>query len=88
MFTQFFSEYGAVSERAVFFGARRTTEANRGGIFGLNQSFQAWASFATAVVFGALSGLDLRLPWAWFALCLAAVAWLVARPEPAEMAAE
>ena len=68
--------------------ARRTTEADRGEIFGLNQAFQALASVATAVVFGALSVLDLRLPWAWFALCLAAVAWLAARREPAEMAAE
>ncbi|MDB5236778.1 MAG: transporter [Hymenobacter sp.] len=61
--------------------ARRTTEADRGEIFGLNQAFQALASFATALVFGGLSVLDLRLPWAWFGLCLAAVAWLAARPE-------
>jgi DHA1 family tetracycline resistance protein-like MFS transporter len=61
--------------------ARRTTEADRGEIFGLNQAFQALASFATAVVFGGLSVLDLRLPWAWFALCLGAVAWLAARRE-------
>ena len=62
--------------------ARHTTEADRGEIFGLNQAFQALASFATAVVFGMLSVLDLRLPWAWFALCLAAVAGLAARREP------
>jgi DHA1 family tetracycline resistance protein-like MFS transporter len=61
--------------------ARRTTEADRGEIFGLNQAFQALASFATTLVFGGLSVLDLRLPWAWFALCLAAVAWLAARRE-------
>jgi DHA1 family tetracycline resistance protein-like MFS transporter len=61
--------------------ARHTTEADRGEIFGLNQAFQALASFATALVFGGLSVLDLRLPWAWFALCLAAVAWLAARRE-------
>jgi DHA1 family tetracycline resistance protein-like MFS transporter len=61
--------------------ARRTTEADRGEIFGLNQAFQALASFATAVVFGGLSVLDLRLPWAWFALCLGAVAWLAVRRE-------
>jgi DHA1 family tetracycline resistance protein-like MFS transporter len=63
--------------------ARRTTEADRGEIFGLNQAFQALASFATAVVFGGLSVLDLRLPWAWFALCLGAVALLAARREVA-----
>ncbi|AII50975.1 MFS transporter [Hymenobacter sp. APR13] len=56
--------------------AQRTTDADRGEIFGLNQAFQGLASFATTLVFGALSVLDLRLPWAWFALCLAAVAVL------------
>ncbi|MDO7851502.1 MFS transporter [Hymenobacter convexus] len=61
--------------------ARHTTEADRGEIFGLNQAFQSFASFSTALVFGGLSVLDLRLPWAWFALCLAAVAWLAARDE-------
>ena len=60
--------------------ARRTSEADRGEVFGLNQAFQGLASFATTVVFGALSVLDLRLPWAWFALCLAAVAGLAAWP--------
>ena len=63
--------------------AHRTTEADRGEIFGLNQAFQGLASFGTTLVFGALSVLDLRLPWAWFALCLAAVAWLAGR-QPAE----
>ncbi|GAC1377427.1 MAG: tetracycline resistance MFS efflux pump [Hymenobacter sp.] len=58
--------------------ARRTTEADRGEIFGLNQAFQGLASFGTTLVFGALSVLDLRLPWAWFALCLAVVAGLAA----------
>ena len=61
--------------------ARRTTEDDRGEIFGLNQAFQGLASFATAVIFGSLSVLDLRLPWGWFALCLAMVAWLAARRE-------
>ncbi|WP_317192209.1 MFS transporter [Hymenobacter ruricola] len=63
--------------------ARRTTEADRGEIFGLNQAFQGLASFGTTLVFGGLSVLDLRLPWAWFAVCLAAVAWLAARQGPA-----
>ena len=63
--------------------ARRTTETDRGEIFGLNQAFQSLASFGTALVFGGLSVLDLRLPWAWFALCLAAAAGLAAWPEPA-----
>ncbi|WP_022823211.1 MFS transporter [Hymenobacter norwichensis] len=56
--------------------ARRTTEADRGEIFGLNQAFQGLASFTGTLVFGALSVLNLRLPWVWFTLCLAAVAWL------------
>jgi DHA1 family tetracycline resistance protein-like MFS transporter len=55
--------------------AQRTTETNRGEIFGLNQALQGLASFATTLVFGGLSVLDLRLPWAWFAVCLSAVAW-------------
>ena len=63
--------------------AHRTTEANRGEVFGLSQAFQALASFTTALVFGGLSVLDLRLPWTWFALCLAAVAVLAAGREPA-----
>ena len=66
--------------------ARRTTEADRGEIFGLSQAFQSLASFGTALVFGGLSVLDLRLPWAWFALCLAAVAALAWWPEPAAAA--
>jgi DHA1 family tetracycline resistance protein-like MFS transporter len=56
--------------------ARRTTEADRGEIFGLNQAFQGLASFTSTLVFGALSVVDLRLPWGWFALCLALVAGL------------
>ena len=62
--------------------ARHTTEADRGEVFGLNQAFQSLASVATTVVFASLSVLDLRLPWTWFALCLAVVAGLAARPEP------
>jgi MFS transporter, DHA1 family, tetracycline resistance protein len=56
--------------------ARCTTDENRGEIFGLNQAVQGLASFGTTLVFGALSLVDLRLPWAWFALCLATVAGL------------
>ncbi|MBF9239382.1 MFS transporter [Hymenobacter sp. BT683] len=67
--------------------ARETTEADRGEIFGLNQAFQSLASFGTAVVFSGLSVLDLRLPWAWFALCLAAVAWLSMRRETTKIPA-
>jgi DHA1 family tetracycline resistance protein-like MFS transporter len=59
--------------------AQRTTDEDRGEIFGLNQALQGLASFATTLVFGALSVLDLRLPFAWFGLCLAAVAWLARR---------
>ena len=59
--------------------ARRTTDADRGEVFGLNQAFQGLASFGTTLVFGGLSVLDLRLPWAWFAGCLAVVAGLAGR---------
>jgi DHA1 family tetracycline resistance protein-like MFS transporter len=56
--------------------AQRTTDDDRGEIFGINQALQGLASFGTTLVFGALSLLDLRLPFAWFAGCLAMVAWL------------
>ncbi|HEX8326552.1 MAG TPA: MFS transporter [Hymenobacter sp.] len=62
--------------------AQRTSDADRGEVFGLNQAFQGLASFVTTLVFGGLSVLDLRLPWAWFALCLAVVTVLAARQEP------
>jgi DHA1 family tetracycline resistance protein-like MFS transporter len=59
--------------------AQKTTDADRGEIFGINQALQGLASFATTLVFGALSVVDLRLPFAWFAACLAGVAVLAAR---------
>jgi len=57
--------------------AQRTTDADRGEVFGINQALQGLGSFATTLVFGLLSLIDLRLPFAWFAACLAAVAWLI-----------
>ncbi|QHW00751.1 MFS transporter [Spirosoma endbachense] len=56
--------------------AQLTTDDDRGEVFGINQALQGLGSFATTLVFGALSLLDLRLPFAWFAGCLAIVAWL------------
>lgn len=56
--------------------AQKTTDTDRGEIFGLNQAMQGLASFGTTLVFGALSVIDLRLPFAWFASCLVVVAWL------------
>ena len=56
--------------------AQQTAEHNRGEIFGLSQAFQGLASFVSTFVFGALSLVDLRLPWVWFALCLVAVVGL------------
>jgi DHA1 family tetracycline resistance protein-like MFS transporter len=56
--------------------AQRTSDDDRGEIFGINQALQGVASFGTTLVFGVLSLLDLRLPFAWFAVCLAGVAWL------------
>lgn len=55
--------------------AQRTTD-DRGEVFGINQALQGLASFMTTLVFGAISLLDLRLPFAWFAVCLAMVVWL------------
>ena len=59
--------------------AQRTTDQDRGEVFGINQAVQGLASFGTTLVFGALSLLDLRLPFAWFAACLVVVAWLAWR---------
>jgi MFS transporter, DHA1 family, tetracycline resistance protein len=59
--------------------AQKTTDTDRGEIFGLNQAMQGLASFGTTLVFGALSVVDLRLPFAWFAACLGIVAWLARR---------
>ncbi|MEZ0543119.1 MFS transporter [Fibrella arboris] len=56
--------------------AQKTTDTDRGEIFGLNQAMQGLASFGTTLVFGLLSTVDLRLPFAWFGACLAVVAWL------------
>jgi DHA1 family tetracycline resistance protein-like MFS transporter len=56
--------------------AQLTTDDDRGEVFGINQALQGLGSFATTLIFGALSLLDLRLPFAWFAVCLAIVAWL------------
>jgi DHA1 family tetracycline resistance protein-like MFS transporter len=61
--------------------AQRTNDDDRGEIFGINQALQGVASFGTTLVFGALSLLNLRMPFAWFALCLAMVAWLAWRNE-------
>jgi DHA1 family tetracycline resistance protein-like MFS transporter len=59
--------------------AQGTNDEDRGEVFGINQALQGVASFGTTVVFGALSLLDLRLPFGWFAGCLALVAVLASR---------
>ena len=59
--------------------AQLTTDDDRGEVFGINQALQGVASFATTLVFGGLSLLDLQLPFAWFAACMAVVAWLAGR---------
>lgn len=56
--------------------AQQTTDDDRGEVFGISQALQGLASFTTTLVFGLLSLLDLRLPFGWFAGCLAVVAWL------------
>ncbi|GAB2585264.1 MFS transporter [Spirosoma areae] len=60
--------------------AQLTSDDDRGEVFGINQALQGLASFATTLVFGALSLLDLRIPFGWFAACMAVVAWLAWRP--------
>lgn len=59
--------------------AQLTDDSDRGEIFGMNQALQGVASLATTLVFGGLSLVDLRLPFVWFAGCLAVVAWLSRR---------
>lgn len=59
--------------------AQRTTDDDRGEVFGINQAMQGLASFVTTVVFGGLSLLDLRVPFVWFAACVALVGWLAYR---------
>lgn len=59
--------------------AQKTTDADRGEVFGLNQALQGLASFTTTLVFGGLSLLDLRMPFGWFALCVGMVAVLAGR---------
>ncbi len=59
--------------------AQQTSDDDRGEIFGINQALQGVASFGTTLVFGGLSLLDLRLPFAWFGVCLAVVAVLAGR---------
>ncbi len=59
--------------------AQKTTDADRGEIFGLNQAMQGLASFGTTLVFGLLSLADLRLPFVWFAACFGLVVWLSRR---------
>ncbi len=59
--------------------AQRTTDDDRGEVFGINQAVQGLASVGTTLVFGLLSLVDLRLPFAWFATCLTVVAWLAGR---------
>lgn len=56
--------------------AQKTTDTDRGEVFGLNQAMQGVASLGTTLVFGAISIIDLRLPFAWFGVCLGVVAWL------------
>lgn len=56
--------------------AHLTTEEDRGEIFGINQALSGFASLVTTGVFGVLSLIDLRLPFYWFAFCIAVVGWL------------
>ncbi|MBC8155150.1 MAG: MFS transporter [Bacteroidetes bacterium] len=59
--------------------AQLTDDTDRGEIFGMNQALQGVASLVTTLMFGLLSVVDLRLPFVWFAGCLAVVAWVSRR---------
>ena len=54
----------------------RTEADTRGEVLGLVQALSGVASFATILVYGPLSVFSMTLPFYWFALCLAPVAWL------------
>lgn len=67
--------------------AQRTSDDDRGEIFGINQALQGLASFGTTIVFGALSLIDLRMPFAWFAICVglvAVMAWRTQQVKPTD----
>lgn len=59
--------------------AKHTEENDRGTLFGLVQGLQGFASLTTTLLFGALSAFDLRLPFLWFGITMAAVIWLAYR---------
>ncbi|QJD78292.1 MFS transporter [Spirosoma rhododendri] len=59
--------------------AKRTNDDDRGTLFGLVQGLQGFASLITTLLFGALSALDLRLPFIWFGITMAVVIWLAYR---------
>lgn len=56
--------------------AQHTSDSDRGEVLGITQALTGLASFVTTLVYGGLSAIDVRLPFYWFALALAALALL------------
>jgi len=53
--------------------ASKTDDATRGQVLGLSGGLSALSAFLTSIVAGLLSLIDMRLPFAWFTLCVVAV---------------
>lgn len=61
--------------------AQHTSDSDRGEVLGITQALTGLASFVTTLVYGGLSAIDVRLPFYWFALSMAALAVLAFRIE-------
>lgn len=59
--------------------AQQTSDDDRGDVLGVTQALTGLASLITTLLYGGLSAIDVRLPFYWFALSLAALALLAFR---------
>ncbi len=59
--------------------AQQTADGDRGEVLGITQALTGLASLITTLIYGGLSAFDVRLPFYWFALSLAALAILAQR---------
>lgn len=59
--------------------AQQTADDDRGEVLGITQALTGVASLITTLIYGGLSAVDVRLPFYWFALSLAALAVLAFR---------
>ncbi len=66
---------------------QEAAEGERGEVFGLSQGINSLMTVISTAIFTGLAVFDVRLPWVFFALCMAAAA-VVSRPRPADYRAE